>query len=212
MKKQLALTLLAILLVTASFGQSFEGIIIYDMVWRSKMPNVTDEQCTEMMGKVHAYYMKGGDYKSTGNGTFFQSQIYVNKDNKLYYKWSNSPTLFYEDCAGNTDEVITSKLSKGVIEILGYTCDELVLTCKTGVQKYYFSSDPNLKIDAKLFVNFNYGNWYNVVSKTNSVPLKQVIDNPQFTVESTATRITLQKLDSSLFQLPADAQIEKNPD
>jgi hypothetical protein len=38
-----------------------------------------------------------------------------------------------------------------------------------------------------------------------------IIDNAQFSVESTATKILAQKIDDSLFTLPSDAILQKNP-
>ena len=93
-----------------------------------------------MMGTTQEYLIKDGNYKSSANGTFFQWQLYINKDNKLYNKMSNSPTIFWNDGSVNPDEVIKAEINQGVIEILGYQCDELILTCKSGIQKYYFSS------------------------------------------------------------------------
>jgi hypothetical protein len=193
------------------FGQSFEGKIIYQNTWKSKIPNVTDEQFATMMGKVQDYVIKDGNYKNATNGSFLLWQIYINKDNKLYAKTSGSPAIYYNDATINTDEVLKAEINKGITEILGFKCDELVLTCKTGIQKFYFSASAKLKIDASLFANHKYGNWYDIISRTNSIPLKMVIYNPQFVVESVAIEIIPQKVDEALFTLPADAKIERSP-
>jgi len=47
-----------------------------------------------MMGSTQEYLIKGGDYKSIANGTLVQWQLFINKDNKLYNKMSNSETAF----------------------------------------------------------------------------------------------------------------------
>ena len=129
--------LISILFAINSFGQSFEGKVVYKNTYKSKMPNVADEQFTTMMGSTQEYFIKNGDYKSVGNGSFFQWQLYVNNDNKLYSKMANSETLLWNDGATNSDEILKAEVNKNVIELLGYKCDELVLTCKSGTQKYY---------------------------------------------------------------------------
>jgi hypothetical protein len=192
-----------------SVGQTFEGKITYETSYKSKIPNVTDALFTEMMGKSQEYNLKDGNYRTTSNGTFLQWQLYVNKENKLYTKFSNSPSILWNDGAVNTDSVLKSELNKGVIDILGYKCDELILTCKSGVQKYYFNS--KLKIDPKLFENHKFGNWYKYVSQSQAVPLKMILDNTQFSVIIAATAIQPQKIDDQLFALPADAKLEKSP-
>ena len=153
--------------------------------------------------------MKGAEYKSVMNGKLVEWQMYVSKDNKLYNKMGSSATVYWNDAAVNEDEVSKVELHKEVVTILGYKCDELVLTCKSGVQKYYFNS--KLGIDSRLFVNHKFGNWYAYLQKANAVPLKIVIDSPQFSMESVATEIKPGKLDDKLFVLAPGTKTEKSP-
>ncbi len=208
MKKTIVF-LLATLFAITSYGQTFEGKIVYKNTYQSKISSVTDEQFTNMFGSTQEYFIKNGDYKSLLNGSFFQWQIYVNKDNKLYSKVANSETLLWNDGATDPDEVLKAEINKDVTEILGYKCDELILTCKSGIQKYYFNK--KLSIDKKLFVNHKFANWYEFLSKSNSLPLKSIVDNEQFTLESIATEIKEMKLDNTLFQLPLNANTMKSP-
>src|SRR5687767_6579666 len=118
--KQLLLLLATTLITIMSIGQSFEGKIVYNNSYKSKMPNVKDEQLTAMMGSTQEYFIKSGDYKSVSNGSFFQWQLYRNKDNKLYSKMSNSETLLWSDGATNPDTVLTAVINRGAAEVLGY--------------------------------------------------------------------------------------------
>jgi hypothetical protein len=201
--------LVATFLAITSFGQRFEGKIVYKNTYKSKIPNVTDEQFTTMMGSTQEYFIKNGDYKSVANGTVFQWQLYVNKDNKLYSKMVNAETLLWNDGATNPDQILKAEINKGVTEVLGYKCDELVLTCKSGIQKYYFNA--KLSVDTKLFVNHKFGNWHAFLSQSNSLPLKSIVDNGQFTLESVATEVKEMKLDKTFFDLPADTKTMKSP-
>lgn len=201
--------LIATFFAVASFAQTFEGKIVYKNTYKSKRPNVTDQQFTTMMGSTQEYFIKNGDYKSVTNGSFFQWQLYINKDNKLYSKMANSETLFWNDGAVNTDEIIKVEVNKAAIQVLGYTCDELIFTCNSGVQKYYFNT--KLAVDTKLFVNHKFGNWYDYLLKSNSLPLKSIIQNGQFTLESEATEVAEMKLDKAVFELPANAKTMKSP-
>lgn len=205
-----AITFFVVTLLTISlFGQDFEGKILYNNVYKSKMPNMTDQQFTAMMGSQQEYSIKDGDYRSVSNGSLFQWQLYVNKDNKLYSKMANSETLLWNDGSVNADEVLKAEVNKAVTTIAGYQCDELVLTCKTGIQKYYYSS--KLGVNPELFVNHKFGNWYDFLSRSKSLPLKMVVDNGQFTLESTATVVQAMKLDKALFVLPPGMQTMKSP-
>lgn len=209
MLKKILFIFVATALNAMAFGQSFEGKIIYKNSYKSKIPNMTDEQFTGMMGAQQEYVIKGANYKSIMDGTLVQWQMYLPQDNRLYTKMSNSQGIFYNDASVNNDEVIKAEINKGVADILGYKCDELILTCKSGIQKYYYN--PELKLDGALFKDHRFGNWYEVLSRTNAVPLKMTIDTPQFAVETVATEIKKEPVDVSVFTLPADAQIQKSP-
>jgi len=208
MKNVIAIIFTVLISITL-FGQTFEGKILYANSYKSKNPKITDQQWTSMMGSTQEYLIKGGDYKSIASGTLVQWQLYINKDNKLYNKMSNSETAFWNEASVQGDEVLKVEVNKGVTEILGYKCDEVVLTCKSGVQKYYFNS--KLSVDTKLFINHKFGNWFDYLSKSNSLPLKSVIETAQFTMESIATEVKPTKLDTKTFELPALIKTEKSP-
>ncbi|MEO6523423.1 MAG: hypothetical protein ABIN91_17195 [Mucilaginibacter sp.] len=208
MKKAL-LTIYLVLFTVLIYAQSFEGEVIYQNTYKSKLPNVTDSQFNGMMGSIQNYWVKGGNYKSEANGSLMQWQLYVNTDNKLYNKLSNSETIFWNDGAVNDDTIISSELHKAAATILGYACDELVLTCKSGIQKYYFSTE--IPVDTKLYTKHAFGNYYAYLVKANSIPLKIIVDNAQFTMESVATTVKPMKLDPAFFVLPAGVATAKSP-
>jgi hypothetical protein len=201
--------LLLVISSVVSKAQSFEGKILYQNSYKCKIPNVTDELFTAMMGASWEYTIKGASYRTASNGTMLQWQLYLPKDNKLYSKFSNSPSIFWNDGAVNPDSVLKTELNKDVVEILGHRCDELILTCKSGVQKYYFNS--KFKVDPNLYKNHKFGNWHEYLIASKSVPLKITIDNAQFSLESVATGIQEQKVNDQLFVLPAGVALEKSP-
>lgn len=207
MKKNLTL-IFSLLTAITLLGQSFEGKIIYTNSYKSKNPQMTDQQWATIMGSTQEYFIKRGDYKSISNGTFFQWQLYINKDNKVYNKMSNSETAFWNDASVQGDEILKTETNKGVTEVLGYKCDEVIFTCKSGVQKYYFNS--KLSVDTKLFANHKFGNWLDYLLKSNSLPLKSIIETAQFTIESVATEVKLLKIDINTFELPKGIKTEKS--
>lgn len=204
-------TLLVVLALSvgSAYGQMFEGKIVYQTSYKSKMPNVTDEQFSSMMGTTQEYFIKGGSYKTTSNGAMLQWQLYDNAENKLYSKMANAPAVWWNDGAVSTDEVLKTGINRNATEILGYKCDELVMTCKSGVQRYYFSN--KLKVDPKSFDKHKFANWNVYISNTGALPLKMSIDNPQFVMESVAVEVKPMKLDDEFFKLPADIKTEKSP-
>lgn len=209
MKKLLLVLTIFVFTAITTFGQIFEGKIIYSNTYKSKNPQLSDQQWTSMMGNTQEYLIKGGNYKSIAYGTFFQWQLYINKDNKLYNKMSNSETVFWIDGSVQGDEVLKVEVNKNVTEVLGYKCDEVILTCKSGIQRYYFNS--NLAVDTKLYANHKFGNWFDYLSKSNALPLKSIIETAQFTMVSIATDIKSLNLDDKEFELPAGIKTDKSP-
>ncbi len=200
---------LTILTVTAVCGQNFEGTITYKNTYKSKMPNLTDQQFTSMMGDTQVYVIKGSNYKSRFNGKYYFWQLYINEDNKLYSKTSNSETIYWHDGSVNTDSVIKVEVNKGVTEILGYKCDEAVLTCKSGVQKYYYNS--KLGVDISLYAKHLFGNWYDYLKVAKALPIKSVIENQHFIFMSIATEIKETHIDDQEFKLPENTKTAKSP-
>ena len=209
MKRTFLLLSILILTATISFGQAFEGIIVYENTYKSNIPQVSDQQWAEFLGTTQEYYYKEGKYKSVFNGDLVQWQLYSQEENKLYNKLANSETAFWNDGNEPGEEVIDVKVNKGVIEVLGYLCDEVVLSCKGGVQRYYYNSE--LAVDASLFSNHSFGNWYDYLSQANALPLKSIIESEELTTESIATAVNPIKLDDSEFELPAGIKTEKSP-
>lgn len=190
------------------FSQNFEGEITYSNSYKSNNPQLKDEQLNLMLGTIQNYLIKDGNYKSTMNGKLLQWQLYINKDNKLYNKMSNSETLFWNDGSVQDDEILKIEINKNAAKVLGYNCDEIIMTCKSGVQKYYYNS--KIAVDAKLFINHKFGNWYGFLSKSGALPLKMIIETPQFTITSEAIEIKPMKLDMNIFALPTNVNIEKS--
>ncbi len=191
-------------------AQNFEGKMVFTNTYTSKLSQVTDEQWNTMMGTVQEYWVKDSAYKSVSNGTIMQWQLYDPAENRLYNKMSNSDTAYWMDGMFNDDEVISSEINKEVIEIKGYLCDELILTCKKSVQKYYFNTA--FKVDPAKFTNHKFGNWYDIISRTQALPLKSYIQNAQFIMEGIVTEINPMKLQPGIFNLPEGIHIAKMPD
>ncbi len=209
MRKVIAGIVAVFLSLTLAQGQEFEGKIIYHSSFKSNLPNVTDQQLELMMGTRSEFFSKKGNYKTVTNGTLLLWQVFINKDNKIYSKMASSEALLWNDVTISTDEIIKAEINKNVVTILGYPCDELVLTRNNGVDKFYFNSA--LKVDPEHFVNHKLGSWNEFTRRSNALPLKMILTQQQFIFESTATEILPMKLDDNIFVLPAGAKTEKSP-
>ena len=209
MNKLFAIALVFLTVTLTVHSQTFEGKIIYQNTLKSKLPNTTDQELTSIMGSTQDYIIKGGNYRSSTNGRVLIWQLYINRENRLYNKMSNSETILWNDGGHEPKTVLKIEINKGVIEILGYKCDEAILTTKGGVQRYYFNS--KLGVDITLYSRHLFGNWYDYLKVAKAVPLKMVVETPQFILTSIATEIKEMKLDDTEFQLPKNSRTAKSP-
>ena len=70
--KKLLTVVISVLTITV-FGQIFNSKIVYKNTYVSKIPNVTSDQFTLMMGSVQTYFIQNGNYKSITNGSLNES-------------------------------------------------------------------------------------------------------------------------------------------
>ena len=183
--------------------------MVYKNAFKSKMPNFSDAQFTEIMGATQQYFIKGGNYRSETNGTFLLWQVYLHKDNKLYIKMTTSDYLFWTDAGIAKDEVVKIEVNKKVATVFGHECDEIMITTRNGTSKFYYNTGV-LQVDATLYGKHKYQGWNEYLAKANALPLKIVIDNDKFSMEGTVTEIIPSQIDDKIFLLPAD-ELKESP-
>ncbi len=209
MKMKIKLTLIILLVLSAGaiHAQIFEGKVVYNNRFTSKIKNLSDEQLQMFIGSKQEYFIKGGHYKSLLNGRALVMQLYNQEDNRLYNQRANTDTLYWFDASKNTDEVKNVEIRHNAETVLGKKCDALILQTVSGTSTFYYSAE--YKIDSKAYVNHKYSNWDLYVSKTGAIPLKTIVENGQFKMESTAVEITPVKLDAAFFNIDKTAPVKQ---
>lgn len=193
------LILLLLLCPIIGFAQSFEGIITYSNSYKSKSPDLKDEQLNSMMGTTQEYYIKGGDDKSVINGSFVKMQLYKNDENRIYTLTAKSDSLYWVDCGINKDIATKYEIEKSKDTIMGVICDVLIVyTLKS---KTYFYYNDKYGVNPELFTKHQYDNWYYIISKTKALPLKTVYEDEQYVITSTAVMITPTRLEDNIFTI-----------
>jgi hypothetical protein len=180
-------------------AQFFQGKVIYRTVVTSKVTGLSDSALTVMTGNEETYFIKGGFYQSITNGTGFSMQQYDHRSNRLYFKKPDVDTLYWLDAGKSADRPLTFDTREDAEVILGKHCDALVVETESGTTIFYYS--PRYRIDAARFQKHTYGGWAFYVNKTGCLPLKTVIDNGRFHLESTATEVLELELKDSFFEI-----------
>lgn len=207
MPKKFLIILSCCLCLTSLIAQNFEGQITYKIVYETKNTQVTDHLWETRLGTLQDYYFKGGNYKVVSNSDLVEWQLYLNKENKIYNKIKNETNVFGTDASIVADSLVTYDVKYDVKAVLGYTCNEITLTCKGGTYTYYYNNQ--LKLDFNQFKNHEFDNWASFIKLSGSVPLKIVIENNQYRKVMTATAIEQKVLDLSFFAIPPDVNIAK---
>lgn len=203
------LTLLVFLFPFVSVAQNFEGEVDYQVHYTSRISTVSDTQMTKALGDKSTYYTSAGNYKSVTNGSVLNWQLYIHAENKIYNKFANG-RVQWVDAWTDHDTVFKASLKRNAATIMGYTCDELTLLCKSGVQIYYYSS--RFKLDPKLFAKHRYGNYAAYLAEAGAIPLKFVISSKELDITEVAVGIKPQKLDPSVFSLPQGIEPTPSPE
>lgn len=180
-------------------AQYFEGKVIYRNTVTSKMPGLSDSALGALIGNEETYYIKSGFYQSITNGAGFSMQQYDHRTNRLYFKKPDVDTLYWLDAGKSSDKVLSYETREEAEVILGKPCDALVVETATGTTIFYYSS--RYRVDAAMYVRHAYGGWAFFVGKTGCLPLKTVIDNDRFHLESKATEILDLELKDSFFAI-----------
>ncbi|MGJ1405504.1 hypothetical protein [Sphingobacterium siyangense] len=205
---RLLLFLLLLSVTLKGYAQeAFEGEIIYQNSFQSKNSSVTSEQMKILLGDKQEYFIKSGNYKSCTNGVGITMQLYIGETNRLYNKTSRSDTLYWFDADVKSDAVISYELVKNKEKILGEDCDALILKTQGGQTTYFYTS--KYPVDFTKYQMHSYGNWNYYLSKAKSVPLKIVVDNEQFKMESVAQKIEARELPDDFFAISVDTPIKK---
>ena len=203
----LRITLVFLFITNFLFSQEkeFEGIIQYKVEAKNPNKNIMSDSLWEARtksiqnNKIFEYYYKKDNYKNIIKGEGIQ--VYNPKTNIIYNYKIGKDTVFNNILKANKSidpikEVIRSKDTK---VILGYECEKIILKSKLAETTYYYSK--SLKIPAKNFENHHYGNWYEYLKETNSLPLKIIIKNNILLLEMTAINVDRKELPSSDFKL-----------
>jgi hypothetical protein len=179
-------------------AQSFEGEIIYQISYKSKLSGIKDADLNVLFGDEQEYYIKGNNYRSFFNGSLLKSQLYKGNENKSFTLTGKSDTLYWE-YYNKDNPVISDTVELRKDTVFGLSCDLLTIVTPVSKTCYYFNK--RYSADPELYNKDLYANWFLILNKTRSLPLKTVYENNEFIRTSTAINIVPMKLNDSFFNI-----------
>jgi hypothetical protein len=180
-------------------SQPFEGEIVYVNSYSSKLPGLSSDRVRDLLGGKQAYYIKGAQYRSVTDGSLVQVQVYEPRTNRVYNQRPGNDTLYWVDAAANPDVVVSWSIRRNADSVLGIPCDVLELKTNNGSVAFYYSE--RYRLDSAGFKRHRFGNWDFLATKAGALPLKTIVENGQFRMESVATAIKPMVLGDTFFAI-----------
>jgi hypothetical protein len=203
---KVAVVLSVFLLSSVVKSQSFEGYIVYQNTVELKNQNLQESQVLSMVGEFQkSFYNAQGDYLNALQGGMVRMQYYIQAENQLYILMSQSDTLYRKDAQLNSDTAIRFEMREDVEVVNGMMCDEIVVESPQNKITYYFND--KYAMNPELYKNHNFGNWYYAISRAKALPLKTVIETPQFILTGTVIEVKEEKIDDNIFSRPKGVSI-----
>lgn len=181
-------------------AQFFEGVITYHVQYQSRIPGMSDQLLTKMMGSVQTFHIKANRYLTLMNGEMMVMQLYEPKENKLYFQTTESDTLLWMDGAKNGSPILKTERDKNGGKILGYDCEKIIFSTKTGKETYWFASA--LKADVVGMSRHAYNNLAAFLKESGALPLKMIVEQADLVLTMEAKAVQMQKLGDTFFDLP----------
>lgn len=182
---------------------NFEGKVEYRL---KVIPNpgkkVDTVALKKIFGEKSLLLIKQGAIKRVNESEEMSLQLYLPKENRLYFTNKTEPgILFYYRCDKTGNKDFTSKIIKNAATIAGYNCDKLIYTDEFGQKiDYYFS--PELKMDSKYTKDYTFLNKNKIAEIMKSAFLRQDFKTNEYTLVTEAIKVEKMKIDDTEFDKP----------
>lgn len=205
--KQILLLIIFILCIACSLKAQFKGKVEYANSYKSKLEGLNIEEIENLLGKKRIYYLQESFYKSITYGEQESQELYNSDENRVYYKETNSDSIYWVDASRKYIEVDGYKMDASEERILGFKCDRLIIQSKLGIITYYYNR--RFPIDPEKFKKHHYSSWDLYTSLAKAVPLKIVYEFDDFTLTSIAISVVEKAVDPKVFEIPKGPLVEK---
>lgn len=128
--------------------------------------------------------------------------------NRIYNKQPKSDTLYWFSASIKAEDVLSVEIKKSVDTVLGNLCDALILKTKSETSTFFYSK--SYLLDSMKFKEHHYGNWSVLATMVGALPLKIIIDNNQFCMESVAVEIKQEVLGKDFFRISPGIPIKQS--
>ena len=216
--KRILFGIVAVLTLSLTFGQAFEGKLTYKVEYDIKTRKfggveITKDQIITKMKNDGEFFdtiivtIKNGNYIKEFNSSVENRIIYKSDLNKIYSFRNDIENESLIDA--NKYNALDIKFGEPKVEKLdslkivnGVNCNLIKLSWGKLGEEYYFYNSEIAKLDPKLFKSHNYEYFNTVVNISKSYPLEIVKSTGDFiTVKMTLKSISEEKISNELFDI-----------
>lgn len=215
------LFLIISLLSSITHSQSFEGRLTYEIEYKFKMKEISEKDMINHMKKSGEYFdtltinIKNGDYEKVINSVNSKRIVYKSDINKIYTFDKGFEYVLISNAnrySSTTLELERPKIvqNDSLEMIMNKECKSITLDWNgLGKEVYYYNEDF-LKINSNLFQSHNYEYLNEILSLTNSYPIKITKSlNNMIEIRMTLVDYSDEEISESAFEIPKLKSAEK---
>ncbi len=191
-------------------NQNFEGILESKVTYTSKLDGITAQEIFGKSEETDTTYIKDGFIKSNSNNDLISMRLWRYLDTMSYFFYrSSGDTLWFDRTDSYPYEIMESEIIQNADTILNYVCNALIIhNDRNQALTYYYA--PELKLDPEYYVNFSNNSKYEIMKLIKSVYLGWKIESVSGIMEGRTIKLTHQKLDDKLFDIPKHKILKEN--
>ena len=200
--KILALLILAIYSKNI-FSQSkkdFEGTITYKIEYFTKDGILITDRKKRTLGDTSITYIKKGNYAQEYPHSRVNKVIYISDKNDYYTMFNRYDTIFVSNYLIPSAPIKSFAKTDTSIDVLGYSCKGYKVQTSESTLLFFYTE--SLYINPIYFKNHKESGYDHYSADTKSIYLKLLISNENFDVVFTAVKISQEKIDSKIFDVP----------
>ncbi|MEP7373195.1 MAG: energy transducer TonB [Chitinophagaceae bacterium] len=199
--KKVVIAFLLSVVYTSTYSQpkEFEGVIVYKVEVKSKMPGISDRTRRNVLalGDSMTTFIKQGNYRQHSG----ISDVYtISKMQKVFMRFTGIDTLFYLDYSFDTSKLLSVKRPDEQKLIKGFDCKALTVETTVGTYKYFYA--PSLYLNPEREKNNTISRFDVFAKETSSVWLAQTGEFSSYNLSETCIGIEQKKIDDAVFELP----------
>ena len=187
------------ILQTQAQQKDFEGKIEYRVEVQSRIGSISDQEIRNVLFED----IKSVNWIRQGNYRVHSGKMdtwYINKDQKVYFKFKDSDTLYFRDYADDTSTVISVEKTKMNKTIGEYDCSQINIETNEEKKQYYYAKE--LYNNPAYDKNNRIGRMDVYSGETSSIWLSAVSVTQMYILSYLATKVEPGIVADSLFKLP----------